>query len=463
MKFHVFSTCVVCLLFVIASSVHGQENWPQFRGAGGAGLASGNPPLEWNIEDGTNVAWKAPIAGLGHSAPIIWGDRVFITTAVNSEDEKPSLATGWEGGAGEPAADEGTWIWRVICLDKDSGKEVWSRDAKAGTPTIKRHIKASHANCTPATDGKNVVTFFGSEGLYCYDFNGELKWNVDLGRLHSGPYDAKELEWGFASSPVIRGDHVIIQCDCLNTGFVAILSLKDGSEVRRIERKDVATWSTPCILEWNGKTQIVCNGYKEMAGYDYETGERLWTLSGGGDVPVPTPLFHDGLIYISNSHARSHCYAISPDATGDLTPDEDAEELPNGLVWFQRRAGSYMPTPIVVGDLHYTCDDRGILTVRDAKTGEQVYQNRVAKAGSNFTASAVATNDHIYFPAETGDILIVKTGREYELVSTNKLGEVVMSTPAIAGDRLFIRTAAHLVCISAPAESKSKELQAGNR
>lgn len=462
MKSFVPPACGVWILFVLASFVHAQENWPQFRGVDATGLATGNPPLEWSIEDGTNVAWKVPIAGLGHSAPIVWEDRVFITTAISSQDEKPSLAIGWEGGAGEPAPDQGDWTWKVICLDRNSGKEIWNRDAKTGTPTIKRHMKASHANCTPATDGKHVVAFLGSEGLYCYDYDGKLKWKVDLGRLHSGPYNAEELEWGFASSPVIHGDHVIVQCDCLNTGFVAILNLENGEEIRRIERHDVATWSTPCIFEWQGKTQIVCNGYKEMAGYDYESGERLWTLSGGGDVPVPTPLFHDGLIYLSNGHARSHCYAISPDAIGDISPDEDTDELPEGLAWFQRRGGSYMPTPIIVDDLHYTCDDRGVLTVRETKTGEEVYQRRVSEAGNNFTASAVATKNHIYFPAEKGDILVIKTGREYELVATNSVGEVVMSTPAIAGDQLFIRTAGHLVCISAQAESKAENLKAND-
>ena len=440
---------VVCVGFLFVSSSWGQQNWPQFRGTGATGVASGQPPLTWDLEKGTNVAWKTPIEGLGHSAPIIWDDKVFITTAVNSEQQKPSLSTGWEGASGEPAPDSGEWTWKVICLDRKTGNQIWAKDAKSGEPMIDRHMKASHANCTPATDGEHVVAFFGSEGLYCYDFDGNLIWDVDFGRLHSGPYNSEKLEWGFASSPVIHGDYVIVQCDCLNTGFISIRNLKDGTEVRRIDRSDVATWSTPCVFEWNGKTQIACNGYKEMAGYDFDTGDRLWTLSGGGDVPVPTPLFHDGLVFISNSHARSHCYAISPDAKGDITPEQGADEFPEGLIWHQPRAGSYMPTPIVIGDLHYTCNDRGVLTVRETKTGSEVYKQRVSSGGSNnFTASAVATNDHLYFSAESGNVLVIKTGSEYESVATNEMDAILMSTPAIAGNQLFIRTDQHLVCIA---------------
>ena len=443
---------IIC--FVIACNVSAQENWPQFRGTKALGVASGKPPIHWNAEDGKNIAWKTPIEGLGHSAPIVWGDRVFLTTAVNSETKKPTLSTGWVGGSGKAAPDKGEWTWKVICLNRKTGKIVWSKDAASGKPEIERHLKATHANCTPATDGKNVVAFFGSEGLYCYDFEGKLKWKVDFGRLHSGPYNAKKLEWGFASSPVIFKDYVIVQCDCLNAGFIAVLNLKDGKEVKRIKRTDVATWSSPCVVQWKGKTQIVCNGYNEMAGYDFDSGARLWTLSGGGDVPVPTPLFQNDLIYISNSHARSHCYAISPDAKGDITPKKDAEKLPEGLAWYDPRGGSYMPTPIIVGNLHYTCNDRGVLTVRDAKSGKEFYKRRVAKSGSNFTASAVATKDHIYFTAENGNTFVIKTGEKYELVATNKLDAIVMSTPAIAGDQMFIRTAEHLVCVSGSAKPK---------
>ena len=237
------------------------------------------------------------------------------------------MEAGWSGGAGESAKDTGDWTWQVTCLQLGTGKIRWTTNARVGEPTIKRHLKGSHANCTPATNGEFVVAFFGSEGLYCFDIDGQLVWKHDFGKLHSGPYDAPELEWGFASSPIIHDGLVIVQCDCLNTAFVAILDLKTGREVRRIDRAgEVATWSTPLVVTTEDPQQIVCNGYRQMAGYDLNTGSRIWHLNGGGDVPVPTPLFANGLIYLTNGHGRSPMYAIKPNATGDLTPSNDETE-----------------------------------------------------------------------------------------------------------------------------------------
>ena len=374
---------------VIASAAFADDNWPQFRGHGGSGIGSGNPPTEWDIDSEQNVAWKTPIPGLGHSAPIVWGDRIFLTTAVNSETDNPSVEIGWSGGAGESAADAGQWSWQVICVELTTGKILWSRDAHVGQPTIKRHLKASHANCTPATDGEFVVAFFGSEGLYCFDFDGNLVWKHDFGKLHSGPYDAPKLEWGFASSPVIHDGQVIVQCDCLNANFVAILDLKTGKELRRIDRDgEVATWSTPLVVTTADREQVVCNGYHQMAGYDLPTGDRLWHLTGGGDVPVPTPLFAEGLIFLTNGHSRSPTFAIRPTASGDLTPDDesaDDEPKDSGLAWWQSRDGSYMPTPLISGGLLYTCDDNGRLTVRAAKTGELIYRQRIGSGRRTYS------------------------------------------------------------------------------
>jgi len=422
------------------------QNWPQFRGSQASGVADGNPPTSWNIETGENIRWKTDIEGLGHSSPIVWNDRIFLTSAVNSESDRPSLQTGWLGGTGKAASEKGDWTWQVICIDRNDGNIVWTKDVASGKPIIKRHLKASHANCTCATDGTYVVAFFGSEGLYCFDFQGELVWKKDFGKLHSGPYNAPDLEWGFSSSPIIYKNTVVVQCDCLNTKFVAFLDLKTGNEIRRIERDDVATWSTPTVIQFEDQTQLVCNGYKQMAGYDFATGELLWTLSGGGDVPVATPLFADGKILITNGHGRSPTYAIDPRARGELTPDPESEEMPDGLVWWQPKDGSYMPTPIVIGKLLYTCNDNGRLTVRTIEDGEQVYKERVGS--ETFSASAVGTPDRLYVSSEKGNVFVIKTGEDYKLLATNDLKQAIMATPAIAGDELFIRTTTQLVCIA---------------
>jgi outer membrane protein assembly factor BamB len=441
---------VVAALIVslISAAAIGDDNWPQFRGPGGLGIGSGNPPIEWDTQTEHNVAWKTPIPGLGHSAPIVWGERVFLTTAVNSDTAHPAVEAGWSGGAGESAKDTGQWTWQVVCLQLGTGKILWTKSVHVGEPAIKRHLKASHANCTPVTDGKYVIAFFGSEGLYCLDMDGQPIWKHDFGKLRSGPYDAPELEWGFASSPIIHNGHVIVQCDCLNTNFVAILDIKTGREIRRIDRDgEVATWSTPLVVTTADQQQIVCNGYHQMAGYDLKTGARIWHLNNGGDVPVPTPLFANGLIYLTNGHGRSPTYAIQPTATGDLTPTDDESEN-CGLAWWQSRDGSYMPTPLVKDRLLYTCNDNGRLTVRDAMTGELIYQQRVGTGSRTYSASAVAAAGHIYFVSEQGEITVIEEGKVFKPVASNDMGEVVMASPAISGDRLLIRTVGNLYCLA---------------
>jgi len=448
MTYHSIAAALIAM--VISTIVVADDNWPQFRGHGGLGIGSGSPPTEWDTKTEKNVSWKVPIPGLGHSAPIVWGNRVFLTTAVSSDTDTPSLETGWSGGSGESAKDSGEWTWQVICIQLDTGKVLWIKDAHKGKPTIKRHLKASHANCTPATNGEHVVAFFASEGLYCFDMAGDLIWKRDFGKLHSGPYDATELEWGFASSPIIHDGKVIVQCDCLNKNFVAILDIKTGKEILRIDRKgEIATWSTPLVVSTESQTQIVCNGFRQMAGYNLETGKRIWHLSDGGDVPVPTPLFSDGIIYLTNSHGRSPMYAIRPTATGDITPtgDKDNDDAEPGLAWWQLKAGSYMPTPLVQKKLLYTCDDNGRLAVRNALTGALIYRQRIGTGSVTFSASAVVAGGHIYFASERGEVTVIKEGSEFKEVATNNMEEDVMATPAISGDRLLIRTVEHLYCI----------------
>lgn len=450
----------------------GTSNWPQFRGPSGSGLGTGQPPTSWNVETGENIQWKTEIPGLGHSSPIVFGEKIFLTTAVSENVDDAALETGWMGGSGTSTKDTGSWTWKVLCLDHKSGNILWEKEVAQGKPKMERHLKASHANCTPATDGKHLLAFFGSEGLYCLDYEGNLLWEKDFGILRAGSYRS-DVSWGFSSSPIIHDGKAIIQCDCTNTGFIAILDIQNGKELMRIERNEVAAWSTPTIVEYSGKTQIVCNGYQEMAGYDFQTGERLWTLSGGGDIPVPTPLYAHNLIFITNGHSRSPLYVISPDAKGDLTPNKGPterqktkgeeqskdmkqgpplkerpkNELPEGLAWWQETGGSYMPTPLIVGDLLYLCNDNGILSVIDAKTGNQIYKKRVSRKSGTYSASAVATEGNVYFGNEQGSVTVIETGEKYKLVATNEMNEVLMATPAIFGDRILIRTVGHLYSI----------------
>lgn len=434
---------------VMTGSCYGDNNWPQFRGPEGSGIGSGNPPVSWNVDTGENIAWKTNIPGLGHSSPVVWQNRVFLTTAVNEASDEPSLEIGWLKGSGKSAADEGKWRWLLQCYELSSGKLLWSKQAAAGEPQSKRHTKASHANCTPATNGNYVVAFFGSEGLFCFDMQGSRVWNRNLGTLHAGPYDDPELDWGFASSPVIYDNQVVVQCDCLNEHFVLIMDISTGDEVLRIDRGDeVATWSTPAVFETSEKTQLVCNGYRRMAGYDFKTGEELWHLSDGGDIPVPTPIFDGDHFFLTNGHKRNPIFAVSPTARGNLTMTKK-DSLPAGLKWSSRTDGCYMPTPLVKDGLLYSGDDDGKLSVRDAETGKLRYRKRIGTGSRVYSASPVAAGNHIYFTSERGEVTVIKAGPEFRKTAANEMEEIVMATPAITGHKILFRTIRELICISA--------------
>jgi len=431
-----------------------RDNWPSFRGVEARGLAiSETTPANWNVEKSENILWKTPIPGLGHSSPVIWGDRLFVTSAVN-ESRVSALKV---GNYGDPASadDNDTQQWKVFCLDRKTGEITWQTTAHEGIPHVKRHPKATHANCTVATDGTNVIAFFASEGLYCYGLDGQLRWKKDLGILRASPsvyndaYDTNNwtLEWGFASSPVIFGGRIFLQCDVLTNGFIAAFNVTDGREVWRTVRDDTATWSTPNICTDGPRPQLVVNGWKHMGGYDLQTGAELWRLAGGGDCPVPTPVVWHDLIFLMSAHGpRSPIFAVRTGATGDISPGKGATTN-EFLAWSVRRGGSYMQTPMIYGDLLYSCQTDGILSCYDAASGRQLYKERLGSGGDGFTASPVASNGKIYFTSEQGAVYIVKPGSEFSVIATNQLDEPCLATPAISEGTLFFRTQGHIVAI----------------
>lgn len=427
-----------------------ETNWPSFRGPGAGGVAEGfATPTTWNVEQNKNIRWKAALPGLGHSSPVVWGDRVFVTTA-RSGKTNPELKTGLYGDIA-PVQDDTVHQWKVYCLDKKTGRVLWNRVAHQGVPRVKRHTKATHANSTVATDGKNVVAFFGSEGLYCYDLAGNLKWKKDLGVLDAGFFLVPEAQWGFASSPVLYNNKVLVQCDVQKGSFVAAFDLTNGREVWRTPRADVPTWGTPTVVRaGNGRVaQLVVNGWKHIGGYDAETGKELWRLTGGGDIPVPTPIVAHGLIYITNAHGRmAPIYAIrAATATGDISLQGDARANAH-IAWSTAREGAYMQTPLVYGDYLYVCRDNGVLSCYEARTGKRVYQERLGTGRTGFTASPVAAAGKLYFSSEEGDVFVVQAGPRFKVLSTNSLNEVCLATPALSEGVLFFRTQGHLVAIA---------------
>ncbi len=420
------------------------QQWPGFRGPWGCGyLENTKAPTIWSADSVKSIKWKTPIPGLGHSCPVIWNDYLFVTTAVNTTRGE-SLKVGLYGDI-DQANDSAVHEFKVYCLDKNSGKIIWERIAQKGIPKSRRHTKSSQANCTPATDGKYLVVHFGSEGLYCYDFTGTLLWKKDMGMLAPGPYTDPGVEWGYASSPVIFKDKIIVQCDIPKTPYIAALDLATGRELWRTSRGDeVSTWCTPAIYSKDGKTRIIANGYTHMCGYDLETGKEIWKLSNGGDAPAPAPVIANDLIYLNSAHGKfSPIFALRLDATGDITlaPDSTRNKY---IAWSVKRGGAYMQTPLIYKGYLYNLQVNGQLTCYDALTGEVNYKESLKEA---FSASGIAADGKLFFSSEEGNIFVVKAGPVFQLLAKNALKDICMATPAISGNTLFFRTQHFLIAV----------------
>jgi outer membrane protein assembly factor BamB len=420
-------------------------NWPQFRGAQASGLdTSAAAPVHWNVASGENVRWRTQVAGLAHSSPILWGDRVFLTTATASA--RADLKVGLYGDIGS-ADDQGTHQWHLLALDQGTGKVLWDKVEHEAVPRVKRHPKSSHCSSTPATDGSHIVAIFGSEGLFCFDMEGSRLWSKDLGPMDSGFYVVRDAQWGFASSPVIKDGKVIVLCDVQTNSFVACFNLTDGKEVWRTPRTDVPTWGTPAVVDAAGQIQVLVNGWHHTGSYDFATGKEIWSLDGGGDIPVPTPIVANGLAYFTSAHGQSRpIRAIRLNARGNITP-ADPGATNAAIAWAHARRGNYMQTPIVVGDHLYACFDTGVLTCFDAQTGAVQYSERLGGGAEGFSSSPVSDGRNIYFGSELGHVFVVPAGKTFSIVATNALDETCMATPALSAGTLFYRTREQLVAI----------------
>lgn len=442
-----FSSFVLLFCFFIlngCSQTPYNQQWPGFRGPWASGfIENSKPPTTWSAETGEHMKWKTAIPGLGHSSPVIWDNYLFVTTAVNTTSSE-SLKVGLYGDIDE-ANDSAIHEFKVYCLDKNSGKILWERLAHKGIPKSKRHMKASQANCTPATDGKYLVVHFGSEGLYCYDFKGNLVWKKDMGLINPGWATTPGIEWGYSSSPVIFKNKLIIQCDIPKTPYLAALDLATGSEIWRTQRGDEAqTYCTPAIYSKHGKTQVIVNGYMHMGGYEFETGKEIWKLSNGGDIPTPTPVIANDLIYLNSAHGKfSPIFAVRPHATGDITPTADSTRN-QYIAWSVKRGGAYMQTPLVYNGYLYNLQVNGQITCFDALTGEVKYKDSLKEA---FSASGVAADGKLYFSSEDGNIYVLQAGPEFKVLAKNPLKDVCMATPAISGNTLYFRTQHDLIAV----------------
>lgn len=441
---------VTALVVVAAGAVVSAQNWPAFRGANAAGTADGKrTAVTWDAPAGENVAWKTEVTGVAVSSPIVWGGRVFVSTAVSSSPGQ-GIRTGLYGDV-EPLTDTSTHTWRLLSLDKATGKVVWDKVVHEGTPKTKRHPKSSQASATPVTDGKYVIVSFGSEGLYAYDFDGALVWKKDLGVLNAGWFFDPDYEWGVGSSPIVYKNTVIVQCDIQRGSFLAAFDVATGKEVWRTSREEIPSWSTPTIFESDGRVELITQATTATRGYDPHTGKELWRYTGNSEIAIPTPIVGPGIVVITNGYQGVQpIIAVKPGATGDITlkPGETKNEF---IAWGTTRGGPYIPTPVIYGEQLYVLQNNGVLAAYKVTTGERLYQQRLGGTGGSFSASPVAADGKLYLSSEDGDVFVVKAGPTYELLATNPIGEVIMATPAISDGLLIIRGLRHVFAIKPPA------------
>jgi outer membrane protein assembly factor BamB len=432
--------CTLTLTLAIVATASAQ-NWPSFRGPDASGIgADGTPPITWDTATGRNVAWSTPIPGLGHSSPIVWGDRVFVTSAVTLPG--PAAAGRAPTGADDDVAlheqrlvaSSAPQAWRLYCLDRRTGRILWERTAHEGVPKVKRHAKASQASATPATDGVHVVAMMGSEGLYAYTMDGELLWAKDLGRLDVGFVDDHDVEWGPASSPVIDDGRVIVQNDRHADSYVAAFDVETGREAWRVARDEMPAWSTP-LVHRGTRAVLVTSSPRYIRGYDSTSGHERWRIADDTQVKVPTPIVAGNLVIVTGGYP-----------TG-ARPIMAIEAETGKIAWRLERGSPYTTTPLVYDGILYVCVDNGVLAAYDVRTGKRYYQRRIAPGANGFSASPVAAAGRIYFTSEDGPIYVVRAGAAFELLATNDMKALCLATPAISGELLLVRTRTQLIAL----------------
>lgn len=436
------------LLLALAALPAQDSDWPGFRGPHAQGVRDG-APLPRAFDEPT---WKVAVPGLSHASPVVLDGRVFVATAVPAGIE-PELKVGLYGD-GDSADDLVETEFRLLAFDLATGAELWNTLAAEAVPRFGRHTKATQVNSTPAAADGAVVAILGTEGLFCFDAEtGERRWHADLGPLDCGPPRYDDLHWGYAASPAVHDGRVVVQVDVEGDSYLAQYDLSSGEEVWRVAREDVDTWCTPTVVPAEGErpAQVLVNGCRHMGAYRFEDGEELWRMSGGGGIPVPTPVVAEGLVYLTSnhrplepSHPKQPVFAVRLSAEGDLGVPRE-EEPGEHLAWMATSRGTYMQTPLVYRGLAWLCKDNGVVACFDARTGEQHYRERLDDGGQGFTPSPVAGDGVVYFTSEEGDVIVVSASEEFEVLARGSLGEVCMTTPAIVDGGLVFRTRGHLL------------------
>ena len=419
--------------------------WPSFRGREASGVADGQRlPDQWNVERRQNVRWRTPIPGLAHSSPIVWGDRIYVTSAISS---MPASFKPGQDDSGDASDDRSRHRWMLYAIDRKTGRIAWERLAHEGAPMDRRHVKSTYASATPATDGRVVVAWFGSQGVHAFTTAGDPLWKVDLGRVDVGAYGMPAVECGPASSPIIWKDLVLLQVDTQSDAFLIALALETGQVVWKTPRHDKTSWSTPSVLTMSGVPELVTSA-DWLRGYDPRTGSERWRMRSAASIPAPTPIAADGLIFIAASGLSDQrpLVAVRPGGRGDisLTGTESANAQ---VKWSRPARGSFIPTPLVYRGILYVVANNGVLDAYDAGTGKEIYRQRLPAIGSGFSASPVAADGKLYIANEDGQVMVIAAGRAFRHIATNSIPEPLMATPALSKGVLYLRGASSVFAI----------------
>jgi outer membrane protein assembly factor BamB len=444
------TTTLVTFTLLAAVAAHdaragsADDYWPMWRGPRASGVSpTGKPPLQWS--ETQNVRWKVAVPGAGTSSPIVWGDRIFFLTAIETDREgTPEPPNGSGAAASAPApfhggrAPKNIYKFDIVCLDRATGRTLWQKTAREEVPHEGHHPNHGFASYSPVTDGTCVWAAFGSRGVHCYSLDGEHKWSRDLGRMTT------KLMFGEGSSPALAGDALIVVMDHEAGSFIHALDKTTGQTLWKQARDEDTAWATPVVAEVDGKMQVIVSATKRIRSYDVRTGDLIWQCGGQTENVIPSPVVAGGLVFCTSGFRGSELQAIELGHTGDLTGT-------SAVRWQVNKATPYVPSPILYGDYLYVCSmNRAAISCYHAATGKLNFVEEHLDAVQEIFASPVGAAGRVYFVGRKGTTEVIRNANKLEILATNTLDDEFDASPAIAGGDLFLKGKRHLYCIHEP-------------